>query len=227
MPGNFTFFTQKIVDFAAEFEESEAKHMIQVLRYKTGDGISFTDGLGNKYEGEIIEITKKGVKCQILNKIEFLPPQFCLGVGIIKNSDRLEILVEKSTELGLKSLFFVQTEKSVRSSINIEKLRKTAISALKQSNGTWLPDISVLQFKDAIALDFNTKLIAHSFDYSENISQSIPSDAFVLIGPEGDFSQSEIKLALDSNFQIIQLGQRILRTETAAIAACALANIRS
>jgi len=225
MPGNFTFFTQNIVDLRAEFDESESKHMIQVLRYQLNDDIYFTDGLGNKYQGRISEISKKGVKCAVLSKKSENQPQLTLGVGIIKNSDRIEILVEKCTELGLKSLYFIQTEKSIRSNLNTDKLKKTAISALKQSNGAWLPQISIIRFKEVLSLNFENKLIAHCQDQDEDLKEKIAHNSFVLIGSEGDFSPTEIKLALDSDFKVIQLGQRILRTETAAIAVCTLANI--
>jgi 16S rRNA (uracil1498-N3)-methyltransferase len=225
MPGNFTFFTQNIFDLQAEFDEAESKHMIQVLRYQLNDDIYFTDGLGNKYQGRISEISKKGVKCAVLFKKSENQPQLTLGVGIIKNSDRIETLVEKCTELGLKSLYFIQTEKSIRSNLNIDKLKKTAISALKQSNGSWLPQISIIRFKEALSLNFEKKLIAHCQDQDEDLREKIAPNALVLIGPEGDFSPTEIRLALDSDFKVIQLGHRILRTETAAIAVCTLANI--
>jgi len=218
MPGHFTFFTDNIQNNLAFFSEQETKHAILVLRYQIGDSIEFTSGNGIYYFGKIVEIQKKLFVATVESYKEQSQKNFVLAVGILKSSDRMEWLVEKCSEIGVKQLIFLKSQNGERSKINLEKLKKTAIAALKQSHSAWLMDIQEMNFETALNIDYQNKFIAYC--NSETV-QSLPlkfdDDSIVFIGPEGDFSMGEIDLAKSHGFQVIGLGSQILRTETAAI----------
>ncbi len=218
MPGHFTFYSDKIENNVAYFSEQETKHAILVLRYKIGDLIEFTSGDGIYYFGKIVEIQKKSFLASVESFKELPQRNFVLAVGILKSSDRMEWLVEKCSEIGVKQLVFLKSQNGERSKINIEKLKKTAIAAMKQSHSAWLMDIQEDSFENAINRNQENKYIAYC---NSDIAQSHPlkfgDDSIVFIGPEGDFSLSEIDLAKSHGFQVIGLGSQILRTETAAI----------
>ncbi len=218
MPGHFTFFAEKIENQHAYFSEQEAKHATLVLRYAVGDSIEFTNGLGEYGAGKIVEANKKGMIAQVETVETHEKNGFTLAVGILKSSERMEWLVEKCTEIGVGRLIFFKSQNGERGKINLEKLRKTAIAALKQSHGAWLPEIVETTFEKALENPTGQKYLAFC---DEQMTSEIPikfeSDAIVFIGPEGDFTQNEVALSKTFQVQTIGLGKKILRTETAAV----------
>lgn len=225
MPGHFTFFTQHIEGDIAFFDESETRHMVQVLRYNEGDTIVFTDGLGTEYKGIIDRISKKTVSVNI-NQREFkVAPGFVLLIGILKSTDRMEWLIEKCVEIGLKKLVLLLCHHSERSKVSLEKFMKTALAALKQSHGVWLPEMEIMTFEDAVLKYGEGSFIAHCGKGEKVSVLTLPNNAAVYIGPEGDFSTIEMNLAMSKGLINLDLGERVLRAETAAIAACVAANI--
>lgn len=228
MPGHFTFYTDQILgNKTALFSESESKHMVQVLRYNQGDQIYFTDGKGNRYMGALQKADRKNAAAEIVQTEMVASPQLILALGILKSSDRMELVVEKAVELGLKELILLTTDNSERKKVNTEKLGKTAIAAMKQSHGSYLPEIHVTSV-EALIDKFNTKLmVAHCEQGFKALPKILQSDSVVCIGPEGDFSQREIELFKSAKATEFSLGKRILRAETAAIAAVTLANLNA
>lgn len=225
MPGHFSFFTRNIQNNVAVFDENETRHAIQALRYQQGDEIAFTDGQGNRYTGIISQIEKKAFHVAITRKEtpEYLP-QLHIAVGIIKHADRLEWLVEKCTELGVKSLVFMQTRNSEKQRINHERLQKVAVAALKQCHGYHLPDIHVKKWEDVLQEKHTNRLICHcypEFKQPEALPAELAGDCLVLLGPEGDFTQAEVGQALAAGFHYFSLGPMVLRTETACMAIAA------
>ena len=218
MPGHFTFYSDKIENNFAYFSEQETKHAILVLRFQLGDSIEFTTGNGIYYKGKIVEIQKKSFIAEVDSFKEIPQKNFVLAVGILKSSDRMEWLVEKCGELGVKQLIFLKSQNGERSKINLEKLKKTAVAAMKQSHSAWLMDIQEMNFENAIKTNLENKYIAYC---NSDIIQSLPLkfgvNSIVFIGPEGDFTLGEIDFAKSQGFQVIGLGSQILRTETAAI----------
>lgn len=218
MPGHFTFFADKIENQIAYFSEQEAKHATLVLRYSVGDNIEFSNGSGEYGFGKILEANKKGMIASVEKCETFEKNGFTLAVGILKSSERMEWLVEKCTEIGVGKLIFFKSQNGERGRINIDKLRKTAISALKQSHGGWLPEIIETTFEKALENPSGQKYLAYCDEQmATNIPIKFQSDAMVFIGPEGDFTQSEVALSKSFNVQTIGLGKKILRTETAAV----------
>jgi len=222
MPGHFTFYSNKISSGTAYFDETEFKHVIQVLRYTLGSEIWFTDGCGNRYQGEINFIGKKEFTVAIHSALAIdNQPDIVLGIGILKSSDRLEWATEKCTELGVKELWFLKSKNSERAHINLERLSKVAVSAMKQSHGAHLPTLRHLGVEEAFDYSkmYDNRYIAYCDSEKTNPISACDLPAVIFIGPEGDFTAAEIEWALKDGFKGIGLGRNILRTETAAVAA--------
>lgn len=218
MPGHFTFFAETVTGNVATFSEQESKHAILVLRYSVGDSIEFTDGAGKYYHGKICEAQKRGMIAEIQSEFFVEPNTFTIAIGILKSSDRMEWIVEKCTEIGIGKIVFFKSQNSERAKINIDKLRKTAIAALKQSHGSWLPKIEESTFELAIKIEAGQKYLAFC-DEAMISNKPIPfeKNSVVFIGPEGDFSHIEVEQAKENGVKIIGLGKQILRSETAAL----------
>jgi 16S rRNA (uracil1498-N3)-methyltransferase len=215
----------------AWFDASEKRHAIDALRHAAGDAIEFTDGLGKLYSGRIEQVSKDGFSCTACEELKAEPkPRFHLAVSAVKNHDRIEWMLEKCCEIGLASIVFPVCKRSERSRIQTDRLQRIAVSAIKQSGNLWLPEFHGLKpFQESLVLGRSLaahRFIAHCMDGPK--AQAAPSDepVFVLIGPEGDFTAEEVNEACALGYEPLQLGDTRLRTETAALAACVLFNIR-
>ncbi len=234
------FYTPDISLPEYALNEEESKHCIRVLRLTIGDKIVLVDGKGGWYEAEIILDHPKHCKVKILN-VTTDPGKRSYEVHIAiaptKNMDRLEWFAEKATELGIDELSLLNCKHSERAIVKTERLEKVLVSAMKQSLKAYLPVLHELcDFKKFIPSfnDFNgQKLIAHCHpSLGAEINKSslkkvyqTEQNVLILIGPEGDFSIEEVKLALENGFEEISLGTSRLRTETAALAACLTVHI--
>jgi len=167
----------------------------------------------------------------VVNVLETIPQpplwkgRIEIAIAPTKNIDRIEWFAEKATETGIDKISFLRCRFSERKEMHIERIRKIMISAMKQSEKALLPDLhGMSDFKDFIKQDFDgQKFIAHCHKgYKKLLSQAYKKNenALVLIGPEGDFSEEEIMLAIEQGFIPISLGASRLRTETAALIAC-------
>ncbi|HKC68786.1 MAG TPA: 16S rRNA (uracil(1498)-N(3))-methyltransferase [Bacteroidia bacterium] len=203
----------------------ESKHCIRVLRHKNGDIITLIDGKGNFYEAEITDANPQTCSAKIISKKQITAPKpYYLHVAIspTKNADRIEWMLEKCTELGVDEFSFIICKRTEKTGVKTDRLKKIAESAVKQSIQATLPVINEAQmFKDFIASHKNTssKYIAHCLEENKTELKTIlpNSNSLVLIGPEGDFTPDEIKLAIENNFTPITLGNTRLRTETAGL----------
>lgn len=216
-----------------ELPEEEAQHCIRVLRLNSGDEITLTDGKGNFYRAEITAATNK--RC-LVKVIETIPQEplwqghLHIAMAPTKNMDRNEWFAEKATEVGIDELTFLNCRFSERKVIKSERIEKILISAIKQSLKARLPKLNgMVDFDKFIAQDFSgQKFIAHCYEGEKPLLKQIlkpGEDALVLIGPEGDFSEEEVKRAIERGFQPISLGKSRLRTETAALIASVLINV--
>ena len=224
-----------------ELPAEEATHALRVLRLQNGDDMYLMDGRGNFYHAEVSLATHK--KCLYTIK-ENLPQQktwrghIHLAIAPTKNIDRMEWLAEKATEIGFNGLHFLDCANSERRVLKTERVEKIVVSAAKQSHKGRFPQISPLEkFKTFIAKPFEgNKYIAHCYAQTDIdgttekpflydvVEKGKPS--LVLIGPEGDFSVEEVRLAASLGFQSISLGESRLRTETAALVAVQLINLK-
>jgi 16S rRNA (uracil1498-N3)-methyltransferase len=223
-------------DGIAIFPEEEAIHCAQVLRHKTGDKVSWIDGQGGRFEGVILEITKKRCVVSIATTVWETRPrawQLHLAMAPTKLMDRTEWMLEKAVEVGLDVFTPLWCERSERKTIREDRLAKIAIAAMKQSKQTYLPRIDpAMSFQAWITQQRqpDTQLfIAHCMDDAAKTLLSMnctpAKNVCLLIGPEGDFSAKEINLAQENGFRAVSLGSSRLRTETAALTACLTVHI--
>ena len=230
------FYTPDITAGTYTLSEEESKHAVRVLRLKAGDSIQLIDGRGGFYEAEITDDHQKHCSVRITGvKTEVGKRNWHLHIAIAptKNNDRTEWFVEKAVETDIDAISLLDCSNSERSVVKTERLNKVAISAIKQSLKAYLPAIGEMtDYKKFIAASAGfsgQKFIAHC-----NYRGTLPhlkamytpnSDVLILIGPEGDFSMDEVKLALENGYKEISLGTSRLRTETAALYACTTINI--
>lgn len=209
------------------FDREESRHIVKVLRKKDSDILHVTDGNGllfttqitlasdNKCTVKIVSYEKKGP-----SKI-----QLHLAVAPTKMNDRYEWFLEKATEIGIAQITPVICDHSERKQLNVERMEKILIAAMKQSNQCYLPKLNdPIALKDFLKLKSDgQRFIAHCEETQKQSLKTVlqPNlDVTILIGPEGDFSDKEIALALENQYIPVMLGQTRLRTETAAIVAC-------
>lgn len=209
--------------------EEESKHCSKVLRLKTGDCVNLVDGIGGFYLGEIIEDHPKRTKLTIVSKEkEFnkITHYLHIAVAPTKNIDRLEWFLEKATEIGIQEITPIICEHSERKDVKLERLEKIMVSAMKQSLKSYLPKLNKAQPFKSFINEYkgeSNKYIAHCIPAEKReIADSFKRKEkyLILIGPEGDFSENEVQIALENGFVPITLGESRLRTETAALQAC-------
>ena len=207
---------------------TEAAHCAQVLRHKEGDTIKVSNGIGTIVTAEIINISKKEISLRTISTDYKTPkkPEITLAMCILKNNDRTEWVIEKACEIGIQNFQLLTSRHAVAKKINIERLEKIIISATKQSEKHHKPILHPLaSFTDFIKTYQGKKLMATCADVPKKSLKQFElsqENTVIFIGPEGDFSEDEIKLAMELQTEMVSLGDERLRTETAAIAACAL-----
>lgn len=225
------FFNSNITKDSKDisFNKEESKHISKVLRKNQGDLLKITNGKGLFFEVELTFTNPKNclAKVNSVKNITPLPYYLHLVVAPTKLNDRYEWYLEKATEIGVSEITPIICEHSERKVINLERFEKKIQSAMKQSLKAYLPvinpAISLKIFLKNQNSNNNQKLIAHCEETKKQSLKSIlqPNQTTtILIGPEGDFSPNEIKLAQESGFIPVSLGENRLRTETAAIVAC-------
>ena len=204
-----------------QLDGQEAIHCITVLRKDLGDQIELINGKGLLAKGEIVEIyKKKGCKIQIessLQKDNF--PETHLAIAPTKNSDKIEWLIEKASELGISKVSFLICNNNERQKINNKRLNKIIVSAAKQSGR-----LHFLQIEDPIPIftfikKYPNGVIAHCRNSSKIPLTSLSKSCPFLIGPEGDFTKEEIEFAEQNGYKSISMGVQRLRTETAGLSA--------
>jgi len=224
------FFGSVIEGSTVFLDGDEARHC-KVLRKQEGDEISVIDGKGLLLRSRILKTGRDKVEAEILESV--LQPRtrdyyFHLLIAPTKQNERMEWMLEKAVEIGLDEITFIETEHSEKHRLNIGRLEKIAISAIKQSLQYYLPVINPLTSLKQVGFDENT-FIAHCIPEEQKSSlvsacNQIPphSKISILIGPEGDFSGQEVAYCLDMGARAIQLGANRLRTETAGLYCAAI-----
>lgn len=208
----------------------ESRHISKVLRKNIGDKVFITNGLGVLAEGIIRSNHPKKCEIEVLKMDEKEASKHHLHIAIAptKANDRFEWFLEKATEIGIQEITPLLCEHSERRTIKLDRYEKVLQAAMKQSLSSFLPKLNQLTpFSDVVSSEVkSTKLIAHCEDQpKENLFKLVAEHNFILIGPEGDFSKSEIELALSKDFKAISLSESRLRTETAGIVACHTVNL--
>lgn len=230
-----------------ELPEEEAQHAIRVLRMEMGDEMMLMDGQGTFYRAVVTEATKKRCLYRIA---ETLPqerqwlPHLHVAMAPTKNMDRTEWFAEKATEIGFDELTFLKCRWSERTVIKTERIEKILIAAMKQSHKAWKPVLNEMTDFKAFLQEVGKrekesgktmqKFICHCYE-EEGLGEKLPlkdaikkgEDVLVMVGPEGDFSIEEVKMAEANGFQSVTLGKSRLRTETAALVAAHLMNLKN
>ena len=228
-------FYQPRVDSSAAIQvlsEDDSRHAIKTLRLGVGDVIAVTDGHGNCYSAVISQADARRCGFRITDTQTTAPRPFSIRICVAptKNLDRIEWFVEKSVEIGIERISFFFGQHSERRVLKLERLEKIAISAMKQSLQSFLPQLDeAVSFSELLkTIGEEGRFIAHLPVNQPPINLAkvaAPSGQYaVLIGPEGDFSDREIQQAVAAGFQMVTLGSNRLRTETAALTACQLLN---
>jgi 16S rRNA (uracil1498-N3)-methyltransferase len=223
-----------------EMPMDEAMHALRVLRLRSGDEMFLMDGVGNFYRAEVTVAATKRCLYEIK---EVLPQEKAwtghihLAIAPTKMMDRIEWLSEKITEIGIDEISFLNCSFSERKMMRTVRLEKIIISAVKQSRKPWKPQVNqMMQFKEFISQHSEgRKYICHCYneierkDFYTEIQKPVenPEDSpiTVLVGPEGDFSIDEVKLAMQHGYIPVTLGESRLRTETAGLVAITMANL--
>ncbi|MBK7882802.1 MAG: 16S rRNA (uracil(1498)-N(3))-methyltransferase [Chitinophagaceae bacterium] len=212
-------------------DENTAKHVVQVLRMQPGEQLQLTNGKGNLFTAEISGINKK--RCEVKIKEAGYKLQagrkIAIAISLIKNNSRFEWFLEKATEIGIAEIIPLLCSRTEKQHFRYDRMKTILISAMLQSQQCWLPALHepIFFFDFVNTATQQQKFIAHCADESSKkqlttqlINQS--SNQLILIGPEGDFTATEIKAAIENNFIPVALGDTRLRTETAGIVAATL-----
>ncbi len=218
-------------DVELSLEKEETRHITKVLRKKIGDQIHITNGKGDLFEGTITAVTSNrctfALKHLRYEKLE--RPQLHIAIAPTKMNDRMEWFLEKATELGIYRITPILSSNSERRKIKIDRFEKIIVSAMQQSLQLYKPildDLTPLDHFVNQSFD-GIKLMAHCEPYDKkhlkHYMQS-SSNICLLIGPEGDFTPSEIEGALNKEFKPVHLGETRLRTETAGVYGASLFN---
>lgn len=244
------FYSTDISGNHCTLNQEESTHCIRVLRHKAGDMINVIDGAGSLLKCRIVEAGKNSTELEIVETQEgFGVHNYHLTMAVCptKNMDRYEWFLEKAAEIGVDRIVPVIGEHSERKIVKPDRCEKILLSATKQSLKGQVPELdgccSVKEFIKSMepvedSLLQPLKLIAYCGEttklsvkealqrYSDveplsgSCTETPLPQIVILIGPEGDFSQQEVELAIEYGFVPVHLGKSRLRTETAAVVAC-------
>ena len=213
-------------------EGEEAQHCLKALRMRAGDTMLVTDGRGKKTTARLTKTTQKACRYESVAMELVAPKPYRVEMAICptRKAERNEWMVEKMTEMGVQQITFLVSEhthrETLRRVVNLERLNRIALSAMKQSQQFYLPEIKLFSaiedfFEQNTAQERYIAYVAEGEGHAHLVQKVAGADSItVLIGPEGDFSPSEIQQAFESGFQPVSLGDTRLRTETAAVLAC-------
>lgn len=216
-------------DNMVDLSEDTARHVVSVLRMREGESLILVDGLGTLARAEILQTAKKRCAARILSLERQADTRRPVTVAVspVKNAARYEWMLEKLTEIGVRRVIPLLTERTVREKMRADRLESIAVSAMLQSQQAWMTEVASPCNLSLLLGDdrYKRRYIAHCLPESRTDlrSESISAESSViLIGPEGDFTSGEINAAIAAGFMPVSLGEHRLRTETAAIVASVL-----
>ena len=204
-----------------DLDEEIKRHAVTVLRMNVGELLLLTDGKGYTCEARIAIATKKQLAVDLLERIEHSAPtkKMVLGISLLKNTARFEWMLEKVTEIGVTEIYPLLCERTERQHFRKDRFLQIITSACLQSQQFHFPVLhEPKKLEDLFMQDLpNQRFIAHCMDGDKKQLGSVGIDVVLLIGPEGDFTPSELELSITNGFQPVSLGASRLRTETAGI----------
>ena len=210
-------------------DEVTRHHVVTVLRMQVGEHIALMNGAGVSAEAVIEVADKKVLRVSIAAKNTYPQPaqKTMLAISLLKNTSRFEWMLEKVTEIGLTDVVPIISERTEKIHFREDRMRQIIISAGIQSKQMWMPVLHAPKKVEELIKDSpcQGKFIAHCLDGNKTILHKQEQDTLLLIGPEGDFTPSEIDLALQHDFIPVSLGESRLRTETAGVVGAVLLKI--
>ena len=231
MPMQLPFFFEANIPEAGNFfmSEESSKHIVQVLRMKQGQEIKITNGKGELLTSFITISNKKKTEVAIRNRLS-LPKssqKVSIAISPLKNNNRFEWFLEKATEIGVSEIIPLICNRTERNSMKMERMNNILVSAMLQSRQAWIPElIEPTKFSELITnRSYHQKFIAYCNETGKKTLKEFHNkdgSQIILIGPEGDFTQNEINIAIQNNYIPVSLGETRLRTETAGIVAAVL-----
>lgn len=216
---------------ATELPADEASHAVRVLRMKPGDEMVLMDGVGTFFKAEVAVASPHHCVYRVLEEMPQLPQwhgRYHIAMAPTKLMDRTEWMLEKVTEIGVDEVSLLNCDNSERRVAKPARLEKILVSAMKQSRKAWKPVLNdMAAFRKFVSEPRGgMKFIAHCYEeiprtylYDELCGRDVSEAVTVLIGPEGDFTPDEVRMAVDAGYVSVNLGQSRLRTETAAMVA--------
>jgi len=207
---------------------SDVHHIRDVLRMKAGDSLELLDGMGKVHEAKISKIEKDKIICEVLSShLEENEPKVKVALAqALPKARKMDFIIEKCVELGVNRIIPMLTERIVPKSVKLDRWQKISKSSAEQSGRAVIPEISPLtRFEEVLRLreKFDLALIPWELEKGITLKQVLKNlispNILIAIGPEGGFSQEEIKLSKEAGFVSVSLGKRILRSETAGMAA--------
>jgi 16S rRNA (uracil1498-N3)-methyltransferase len=223
------FYFAHLATMREEFvlNENSSRHIVQVLRMQSGEELRLTDGRGLSVVAKIREPNKKKCTVQIIEKQKQDPPKrrVSIALSLLKNASRFEWFLEKATELGISEIIPLKSARTEKQQFRPDRMKSILESALIQSQQVWMPELiepqNFISWIENVQAD--QKFLAHCEKSKKSkLSEMIDTNSssqLILIGPEGDFTDEEIKLAISHQFVAVELGENRLRSETAAVAA--------
>jgi 16S rRNA (uracil1498-N3)-methyltransferase len=223
------FYAPDITGDLYTLDERESRHSVRVLRMKSGSIVRLIDGNGNIYTGSIINADPQ--KCtigitEVIKNFERREYRLHIAISPLKNPDRFEWFAEKCVEIGIDEITPVICRNTEKQIIKAERINKIIISAMKQSIKSVKTILNQpVSFDDFIDKRFSVNLLIATCSSSAERKKIADvyqkgTDTVILIGPEGDFDDTEVRNAMSKGFVPVHLGKSRLRTETAGIAAC-------
>jgi 16S rRNA (uracil1498-N3)-methyltransferase len=226
------FYTPHISGETHELDEQESKHAVRVLRLVQGDGVILVDGAGGWYEAVVREDHPKRCLLEVRSHTpgyKPLPYHLHLAISPTKNMDRFEWFMEKATEIGISEITPLLCHRTERKQVKPERLDRILVSAMKQSLRAFKPVLSEpVQLNDFLKRDVpGTRGIAHCHPTDRTFVTGLEKSGHytLLVGPEGDFTDEEVRKAMDTGYVPFHLGDSRLRTETAGIHLCSAIQI--
>ena len=213
--------------------EETSKHIISVLRMQESDELQLTNGQGKMVRASILKAHKKSCTLktiEVLQSVDSRKP-VTLAISLLKNPSRFEWMLEKVTEIGLGAVIPLISHRTERQHFRADRMKNIMVSAMLQSQQSWLPEMmEPVSYLEVLKMgDFEKKYIAHCLPEERSTLREEAvknTSSIILIGPEGDFSPTEISTAIEQGYKPVTLGDTRLRTETAGVVAATLLSIR-
>jgi len=222
------FYSPQLQSVSGELQldDETRRHVVTVLRMQSGEQIELTNGKGLSATAQIVVADKKKLLVTISQIEQHAEPErkLSLGVALLKNAARFEWMLEKVTEIGIGQIYPLITERTAREHFRQERMQQIVISACLQSRQFHFPVLTApVNFAHLFTQSLpQVKYLAHCMQEDKALIAGDDTEAILLIGPEGDFTEAELQMAKTAGFKSVTLGKTRLRTETAGIVGAVL-----